>query len=154
MSISILQYEVKWALESIITNKASGGDEIPVELFPERWCCESAALNMPANLENSAVATGLENVSFHSNSKERQCKRMLKLPHNCTHHAYLPFSYLFQFISTYSLAIVHFGFPVFSRKVNIWLKYFLPILFLKSCYSCNSNRFSPFTLLFICCYYL
>ena len=35
---------------------------------------ESAALNMPANLENSAVATGLENVSFHSNSKERQCK--------------------------------------------------------------------------------
>ena len=29
---------------------------------------------MPANLENSAVATGLENVSFHSNSKEKQCK--------------------------------------------------------------------------------
>ena len=27
---------------------------------------------MPANLENSAVATGLENVSFHSNPKERQ----------------------------------------------------------------------------------
>ena len=35
---------------------------------------------MPANLENSAVATGLEKVSFHSNPKERQCKRMLKLP--------------------------------------------------------------------------
>ena len=34
---------------------------------PERWCCESAALNTPANLENSAVATGLEKVSFHSN---------------------------------------------------------------------------------------
>ena len=33
--------------------------------------CESAALNMPANLENSAVATGLEKVSFHSNPKER-----------------------------------------------------------------------------------
>ena len=29
----ILECEVKWALESIITNKASGGDEIPVELF-------------------------------------------------------------------------------------------------------------------------
>ena len=28
---------------------------------------------MPANLENSAVATGLEKVSFHSNPKERQC---------------------------------------------------------------------------------
>ena len=34
---------------------------------------------MPANLENSAVATGLEKVSFHSYPKERQCQRMLKL---------------------------------------------------------------------------
>ena len=33
---------------------------------------------MPANLENLAVATGLEKVSFHSNPKERQCQRMLK----------------------------------------------------------------------------
>ena len=40
---------------------------------------------MPANLENSAVAIGLEKVCFHSNSKERQCQRMFKLPHNCTH---------------------------------------------------------------------
>ena len=32
---------------------------------------------MPANLENAAVATGLEKVSFHSNPKERQCQRML-----------------------------------------------------------------------------
>ena len=29
----ILKCEVKWALESITTNKASGGDSIPVELF-------------------------------------------------------------------------------------------------------------------------
>ena len=36
--------------------------------------------NMPENLENSAVATGLEKVSFHFNPKERQCQRMLKLP--------------------------------------------------------------------------
>ena len=36
---------------------------------------------MLANSENSAVATGLEKVSFHSNPKERQCQRMLKLPH-------------------------------------------------------------------------
>ena len=41
---------------------------------------------MPANLENSTVATGLEKVSFHSNPKERQCQRMFKLLHNCTHH--------------------------------------------------------------------
>ena len=40
---------------------------------------------MPANLENSVVATGLEKVSFHSNPEERQCQRMLKLLHNCTH---------------------------------------------------------------------
>ena len=40
---------------------------------------------MPANLENSAVATGLEKVSFHSNHKERQCQRIFKLVHNCTH---------------------------------------------------------------------
>ena len=39
---------------------------------------------MPANLENSAVATGLEKVSFCSNPKERKCQRMLKLLHKCT----------------------------------------------------------------------
>ena len=38
-------------------------------------------LNMPANLGNSAVATGLEKISFHPNPKERQCQRMLKLLH-------------------------------------------------------------------------
>ena len=70
-------------------NKASGGDGIPVELFQilKDDSVENAALNMPANLENSAVATGLEKVSFHSNLKERQCQRMLKLPHYCTHHS-------------------------------------------------------------------
>ena len=40
---------------------------------------------MPASLENSTVATGLEKFSFHCNPKERQCQNMLKLPHNCTH---------------------------------------------------------------------
>ena len=75
----ILECEVRWALESITMNKASGGDRIPVELFQilKDVCCESAARNRPANLENSAVATGLEKVSFHSNPKERQCQRML-----------------------------------------------------------------------------
>ena len=46
---------------------------------------KSAALNVPANLENSAVATGLKKVSFHSNPKERQCQRIFKQLHNCTH---------------------------------------------------------------------
>ena len=61
----ILACEVKWALESITMNKASGGDEIPVELFQIlKDENERAALNMPTNLENSAVATGLEEVSL------------------------------------------------------------------------------------------
>ena len=62
----MLECKVKWALGSITMNKAGGGVRIPVELF-QTVKDESAALNMPTNLENSAVATGLENVSFHSN---------------------------------------------------------------------------------------
>ena len=50
-----------------------------------RWCCESAALSMPANLENSAVATGLGKVSFHLYPKQRQCQRMFKLPQTPWH---------------------------------------------------------------------
>ena len=42
---------------------------------PERWCCESAALIMPANLENSAVATGLEKVSFIPIPKKGNAKK-------------------------------------------------------------------------------
>ena len=64
-------------------NKASGGDGIPVELF--QILKDDAALSMPENLEISAVDAGLEKISFHSNPKERQCQRMLKLPHSCTH---------------------------------------------------------------------
>ena len=79
----ILECEVKWALGNINMNKASGGDELPDEWF--QILKDDAALFKPANLENSAVVTGLEKVSFHSSPKERQCLRMLKLPHNCTH---------------------------------------------------------------------
>ena len=69
----ILECEVKWALESITMNKASGGDGIPVVLFQilKRWCCESSALNMPTNLENSAVAIGLEQCPFLSQSQSK-----------------------------------------------------------------------------------
>ena len=66
-------------------NKASGDDEIPVELFQILKDDVLKVLNMPANLENSAVATGLEKVSFHSNPQKMQCQRMFKLPHNRTH---------------------------------------------------------------------
>ena len=71
----ILECEVKWALGSITMNKASGGDGIPGELFQilKNDAVKVLHFNMPANLENSAVATGLEKVSFHSkkgNAKE------------------------------------------------------------------------------------
>ena len=88
LELDILECDIKWALESITMNKASEGDGIPVELFQilkDDGVKESAALNMPANLENSAVATRLEKVIFHSSPKERQCQSKLKLPHNCTH---------------------------------------------------------------------
>ena len=62
----ILECEVKWALWSITTNKASGGDGIPVELFQilKDDAVKSAALNMRANMENSEVATGWEKGQF------------------------------------------------------------------------------------------
>ena len=69
----ILECEVKWALESITTNKASGGDGITVELFQ---ILKDYALKMLHSLcqqiwrTQRAVATGLEKVSFHSNPKE------------------------------------------------------------------------------------
>ena len=66
-------------------NKASGGDGILVELFQILKDDAVKVLNMPANLENSAVATGLEKVTFHSSPKERQFQRMLKLPHSSTY---------------------------------------------------------------------
>ena len=48
----ILECELKWALGSITTNKASGGDGISWAISnPERWCCESAAFSAPANLK-------------------------------------------------------------------------------------------------------
>ena len=77
-------------LGSITTNKASGGDGIPVELFQilKDDAVKVLPLTNSANLENSAVATGLEKVSFHLNPKERQLQRMFKLPHNCTHLTY------------------------------------------------------------------
>ena len=81
----ILECKVKRALGSIIMNKAGEGNRILAYQFLKRQYCENSALNMPTNLENSAMTTGLEKVSFHSNPKERQCQRMFKLLHSFTH---------------------------------------------------------------------
>ena len=81
----ILECEVKWTLESITTNKASGGDGIPFELFQ---ILKDDAVKVLHSIRQQIWKTqqwALEKVSFHSNPKERQCQRMLKLPHNCTH---------------------------------------------------------------------
>ena len=74
----ILECKVKWALGSITMNKATGADGILVELFQilkDDGCYENAALHMPANLENSAVTTGLEKINFPSNPKgnDKEC---------------------------------------------------------------------------------
>ena len=66
-------------------NKASGVDGIPVELFQILKDDVKVLHSIPANLEISAVATGLEKVNFHSGPKERQLQ-MFKLLQNCTHH--------------------------------------------------------------------
>ena len=86
----ILECEVKWAIESITMNKASGGDGILVELFQilkddAVKVVHSICQQIWTTWECFPVATGLEKVSFHSNPKERQCQRILKLTHNCTH---------------------------------------------------------------------
>ena len=83
---SILKCEVKWALGSITTNKASGGDGISAELFQILKmmllkCCTQYASKFGKLC--SGHRTG--KVSFHSNPKERQCQRMFKLPYSCTH---------------------------------------------------------------------
>ena len=67
-------------------NKASVGDGIPVELFQILKDDAVKVLHLICQkIWKTAVATGLEKVSFHSHPKERQSQRMLKLPHNCTH---------------------------------------------------------------------
>ena len=82
----ILECEVKRALGSIIMSKASGGDGTPVELFQ---ILEDDAVKVLHSICQQIWKTqqwpGLEKVSFHSNPKERQCQRRLKLLHNCIH---------------------------------------------------------------------
>ena len=83
----ILECEVKWVLGRITMNKASGGDGIPVQLFQilnddavkvlhsicqQIWKTEQ----WPQDWKRSV---------FIPIPKKRQCQRMLKLPHNCTH---------------------------------------------------------------------
>ena len=69
----ILECEAKWALEGITTNKASGGDGIPVDLFQILKDDAVKVLHsICQQIWETAVATGLENFSVLSNPKEKQ----------------------------------------------------------------------------------
>ena len=82
----ILECEVRWALGSITTNKASGGDGIPAELFQILKDDVVKVLHpVYQQIWKTAVAAGLEKVSFCSSPKEGQCQIMFKLLHNYTH---------------------------------------------------------------------
>ena len=81
----ILECDVNWALGCITMNKASGGDGIPVELIQILKDDAVKVLHSICQQIWKMQATGLENVSFHSNPKERQCQKMFKLLHSCTH---------------------------------------------------------------------
>ena len=81
----ILECEVKWALQRITTNKACGGDGIPVGLFQ---ILKDDAVKVLHSICQQIWKTkqwppDWKRVSFHSNPKERQSQRMLKLLHNC-----------------------------------------------------------------------
>ena len=83
----ILECEVTWALGSIMTNKASGGDGIPVDLFQilkddtvkvlHSICLQIwKTQQWPQDWKSSV---------FIPIPKKGNAKKMLKLPHNCTH---------------------------------------------------------------------
>ena len=64
-----------WALASITTNKASGGDRNPVDLFQILKDDAVEVLHSTCQqIWKTAVSIGLEKVSFHCNCKEGQCQ--------------------------------------------------------------------------------
>ena len=82
----ILECEVKWALEGITMNKASGGDGIPVELFQ---ILKDDAVKVLHSIcqqiwkTQNGHRTGKDQFLFQSQRKA--CQRMFKIPQNCTH---------------------------------------------------------------------
>ena len=82
----ILECEVKWALGSITMNKATRGDGIPAKLF--QILKDDAVKVLHAICQQIGKTQQWPQdwkTHFCSNPKERQCQRMLKLLHNCTH---------------------------------------------------------------------
>ena len=82
----ILEREVKWALGSITTNKVSGGDGTPIELFQ---ILKDDAMKVLHSICQQICKTQQWPQDWKRSIfipiAKRQCQRMLKLPHNCTH---------------------------------------------------------------------
>ena len=83
----ILECKVKWALGSITMSKVSGGDGIPVE---QLQILKDDAVKVLHSIcqqiwKIQQWPQDWKRSGRHSNPKERQCQRMVKVPHNCTH---------------------------------------------------------------------
>jgi len=85
LELDILEYEVKWALRSITMNKASGGDGIPVELFQILKDNAVKVLHSICQQIKTHLWPQDWKKSVFIPVKERQCQRMFKLTHSCTH---------------------------------------------------------------------
>ena len=83
--------------------------EVMVELFQILKDEVGKAVIIPANLENSAVATGLETVSFHSNPKEGQSQIKVKVnPKECSNH--------------HTIALISYAGKVTFKILQAWLQ--------------------------------
>ena len=81
----ILESEVKWALRSITMNKASEGGGIPAELFQ---VLKDDTVKVLHSICQQIWKTQPCHRTGKKNPKERQCQRMIKLPHSCTHFSH------------------------------------------------------------------
>ena len=88
----ILECKVKWTLGSITTNKTSGVDGIPVELF--QILKDDAVKVLHSVFQQTWKTQQWPQDCFHSNPRERQCQRVFKLPHSCTYLSSVQFSHL------------------------------------------------------------
>ena len=86
LELDTVECEVKWALGSITSSKASGGDGIKTEQFQilkDDAVRVLHAVNQQIWRTQCGHGTGKGNFRF--NLKKRQCQRMFKLLYNCTH---------------------------------------------------------------------
>ena len=87
LELNILECEVRWALGNITMNKASGGDGIPVELFQ---ILKDDAVKVLHSICQQIWQWSQDwkrsvFIPIPKNLKERECRRMFKLMHDCTH---------------------------------------------------------------------